>query len=476
MKKFYITTTLPYTNAPLHIGHALEYVRADSLARYKRLQGHEVFFNTGSDEHGMKVYKKSLEEGKDTKEYTNGHVESFKEQIKELNISYTNFVRTTDEDHMKAAQEFWKVCEANGDIYKKNYKSKYCVGCELEKTDSELIKGECPDHLGQEIEVIEEENYFFRWSNYKDKLLELYKSNSSFVVPESRFNEIKAFVERGLNDFSISRLKEKMPWGVPVPGDENHVMYVWFDALTNYVSVVGWPNDMDTFRSWWPALQFAGKDNLRAQSAMWQAMLMSANLPPSKQIVIHGHITSNGQKMSKSIGNVSNPLDIVNEYGTDALRYYLTREVSSVEDGDYTQERFLESYNANLANGLGNLVSRVLKMSVSYGVTTSLLDNDTVLNNENNKEYRDSIDGYRLDNATDFIWKKIGALDSFVQDTQPFKTIKIDEEKAKKDVEYLLKGLWEISALLIPFMPQTAEKIQEAIRENKIPEALFMRK
>lgn len=229
-KKIYITTTLPYVNAEPHIGFALEIIQADAWARTKILEGYEVVFNTGTDEHGLKIYQKALEEGKDPQEYTNEYAAKFDRLKQALNLSYTNFIRTTDTFHKKAAQEFWKKCERNGDIYKKNYKMKYCVGCELEKTDSELIDNKCPLHPKLEIQTIEEENYFFRFSKYQQNLLELYKKNPDFVVPDFRFNEIKAFVEKGLEDFSISRLKNKMPWGVPVPGDDNHVMYVWFDV------------------------------------------------------------------------------------------------------------------------------------------------------------------------------------------------------------------------------------------------------
>ena len=292
-------------------------------------------------------------------------------------------------------------------------------------------------------------------------------------MPETRFNEIKAFVERGLKDFSVSRLKEKMPWGVPVPGDDDHVMYVWFDALVNYISAIGWPNDMEKFESWWPVLQFSGKDNLRQQSAMWQAMLMSAGLSPSRQIVIHGHVTSEGQKMSKSIGNVANPLDIIEEYGTDALRYYLAREISSVEDGDYTPERFKETYNANLANGLGNLVSRILKMAETN------LENPVDIPEPKpfDKRYSDALDEFRLDKATDFVWEKIGELDSKIQETQPFKLVKEDKEKAVVIIKELLVDLYWIARLLSPFMPETSDKIKELIKENKSPDQpLFIRK
>ncbi|MCR4330805.1 MAG: methionine--tRNA ligase, partial [Patescibacteria group bacterium] len=252
---FYITTTLPYVNADPHLGHALEFVHADIIARYKRLLGQEVFFNIGTDEHGQKVYEKALAAGKDPQAYADHYAERFKVFADMLGISYTNFIRTTDPVHKEAAREFWRRCEARGDIYKKLYKVKYCIGCELEKTDSELEDGKCPVHPTTPIETIEEENYFFRFSNYEEELLKLYEDNHSFVLPESRLNEIRAFVGRGLQDFSISRLKEKMPWGVEVPGDEDQVMYVWFDALVNYVSTIGWPADLEKFEKWWPVVQ-----------------------------------------------------------------------------------------------------------------------------------------------------------------------------------------------------------------------------
>ena len=243
-KNFYLTTTLPYVNAPPHIGFALEITRADILARYHRLLEEEVFFNTGTDEHGLKIYRAAQKEGKEPQKYVDEYAAKFDNLRQALNLSYDNFIRTTDPHHVQAAQEFWKLCEKNGDILKKIYAVKYCVGCELEKTDSELVDGRCTLHPSLEIEIINEENYFFKFSNYQGKLLDFYKEQPDFVVPEGRFNEIRKFVEGGLEDFSISRLKEKMPWGIPVPGDDEHVMYVWFDALINYISAIGWPDKM----------------------------------------------------------------------------------------------------------------------------------------------------------------------------------------------------------------------------------------
>lgn len=466
---FYITTTLPYVNAKPHLGFALEIIQADIIARYHRLRGENVIFNTGTDEHGQKIYEKAKEEGKDPQAYVDEYAAKFDALKSALNLTYTNFIRTTDPHHKFAAQEFWKRCEKNGDIYKKIYKVKYCVGCELEKTDSELVEGKCPIHPNLQIELVEEENYFFRWSKYQQPLLDLYASNPTFVLPGHRLNEIKNFVETGLNDFSISRLKAKMPWGVPVPGDDTQVMYVWFDALVNYVSTLGWPENEADFEAFWGtkdapmAIQIAGKDNLRQQSAMWQGMLLSAGLPTSKQIIIHGFITSGGQKMSKSVGNVIDPMEIVEKYGADALRYWCAKEANTFEDSDFTWEKFKESYNADLANGLGNLASRVIKMAASYGVR---------MPNDHDRDFASMsfLNVFEIQKEAQAIWAKISQFDGYIQRTEPFKKIKIDEEGAKRDVEHLLLGLYDIAYGLQPFLPETADKILNVLRAGEIKE------
>lgn len=475
MKSFYITTTIPYVNSDPHVGHALEFVQADIIARYLRLNGFDVFFNTGTDEHGLNIYTTAKEKGKDTKAYCDEKAARFVELLKMLNINYDNFIRTTDAHHMMASQKFWETCMVKGDIYKKNYKIKYCVGCELEKTDSELVNGRCLLHTNKEIEIIEEENYFFKLSNYQKPLLDLYENNPGFVIPDSRMNEIRKFVERGLEDFSISRLAKKMPWGVPVPGDSDHVMYVWFDALVNYISAIGWPDDMEKFNKWWPVVQVAGKDNLRQQSAMWQAMLMSADLPPSKQIIIHGFLTNKGQKMSKTLGNVVDPFDITTRYGADAVRYYLARQVTPFEDSDFSEENFKFAYNANLANGLGNLVSRTLKMSSEYFGDEPVNFSEKELDSWH--EYREHLEGFQFDRAMNVIWSVIADLDAHIQHEQPFKVAKENMDKAKEILRYLVGGLNQVALMLRPFMPQTAETILEHIKANKMPEQpLFLRK
>ena len=473
-KSFYITTTLPYVNSDPHLGFAFEIVTADAIARYKKLQGYDVFFNTGTDEHGLKIFEKAVENNKTPQEYVDGYAERFKNLKSLLNLSFTNFIRTTDNSHVEAAQSFWKKCFDNGDIYKKEYQAKYCVGCELEKQDSELEDGKCPIHPNMEIKLIDEENYFFKFSKYQDELLKYYKDNENFITPDSRLNEIRTFIEGGLEDFSISRLKEKMPWGVAVPGDDDHVMYVWFDALVNYISTIGWPENEDAFNKIWKdgeTVQIAGKDNLRQQSAMWQAMLMSAGLPLTKNIIIHGFITSDGKKMSKSLGNVIDPKGVVEKYGIDALRYFLIRELNPFEDSDFTITRFEEAYNANLANGIGNLTSRIMKMAEDH------LDGCPELSKSAfSDSYNEAFEEFNIQKAADVIWSQIGDLDQKIQDTEPFKLVKEDKEKAIIIIRDLVQGLYNISRQLEPIMPETASKIQDAVKANKKPEeSLFNR-
>jgi methionyl-tRNA synthetase len=489
-KPFYLTTTLPYVNAPLHMGHALEFVRADAIARYKKLIRYDVYFNTGTDEHGLKIFEKAKEKGVPAQEFVDMGFEIFKEQIKMFGVSDDiHFIRTTDKKHVQACQEFWKKVANNDYIYKKNYEAKYCVGCESEKTDSELINGECPIHPGMEIKIINEENYFFKYSLFTDKLLEFYEKNPNFIIPDFRFNEIKNFVKDGLQDFSISRLKEKMPWGIPVPGDDTQVMYVWFDALVNYISTLGWGQtpsasgisplaggEESLFEKYWGhgnPTQYCGKDNTRFQGAMWQAMLMAAGLPNSHQIVVNGFITAEGGvRMSKTLGNVVDPREIVKEYGTDALRYFLLREVGSFEDSPFTLERFKDAYNSGLANGLGNLTSRIMKMAETY------LDKCPEISEKTDfTEYFKIYEEFDIKKVMDYIWDKIGDLDKKIQETEPFKIVKVNENKGREMIKELVLDLYVIARMLNPVMPETNEKLKKLIRENKKPEApLFLRK
>lgn len=467
--KFYITTTLPYVNAEPHVGFALEIVQADAVARARRLQGKEVFFNTGTDEHGLKIHRKAEEQGISTQAYVDQYAAAFDSLRDLLNLSYTHFIRTTDPHHKKAAQEFWKRCAANGDIYKAKYTVKYCVGCELEKTESELVDGKCPLHPNIELELIDEENYFFRFSKYQQPLLDLYNKNRDFVKPSHRLEEIKNFVEQGLTDFSISRLASKMPWGVPVPDDEDHVMYVWFDALVNYISTTGWPEDTTAFAQWWPGTQVAGKDNLRQQSAMWQAMLLSAQLPHSKQIFIHGFITSEGKKMSKSLGNVVSPAEIVERYGTEATRFYLLREIPALDDGDFSFQRMQEIYNSDLANELGNLVMRLTTLGSKDGLTVAPASPPALA-----EEVFTKTADFAFNEALELIWKEIKSLNKEIDGFEPWKKQPGERES------FLISGLQkihQIAYLLQPFMPGSAAIIMNVTSGtiNKCP-PLFPKK
>lgn len=489
-KTFYITTTLPYVNADPHVGFAMELIRADVIARAKKLEGYEVFFNTGTDEHGQKLWNDAQKAGEEVHTYVDRYAEQFRGLKDLLQISEdVHFIRTTDPHHEQAAQEFWKRCNQNGFIYKKTYKIKYCVGCELEKTDSELVDGKCPIHPTYEIELIDEENYFFKFSAFQKPLLEFYNQNPHFVIPDFRFNEIKAFVERGLEDFSISRLKSKMPWGIGVPGDDTQVMYVWFDALVNYISTLGWPENTEQFKAYWKEglpTQYCGKDNLRQQSAMWQAMLMAAGLPNSHQIVINGFFNGEGGiKMSKSLGNVVNPYDVVAHYGVDALRYYVLAEVSMFEDSPCSMELIKASYNAKLANGLGNLVSRIMKMTTSNFVILSkeeIEEIDESVSYEKIKSpglyyYYQALENFEINKACDEIWRLIKEVDKQIQDKKPFSLIKTDPVSAKKDLLWTLSEVYRIAKMLEPILPETSEKIKTLIKENKMPEEpLFIRK
>ncbi|MFH1200838.1 MAG: methionine--tRNA ligase [bacterium] len=472
---FYITTTVPYVNADPHIGFALELVQSDAIARYQRLIGKSVFFSTGTDEYGQKIWEASQKEGKNVQEYVDFYAQKFLELKEILNLSLDNFIRTTSLQHIKTSQEFWRLCDAKGDIYKKIYRGLYCVGCEKFITEKDLMDGKCSLHPNQTPEMVEEENYFLRLSNYKKQLLE-YLAGDKVIIPEWRRKEAIDFVEDGMEDFSISRNKKRFSWGIPIPGDDTQVMYVWFGAFINYISTLGWPDSKGVFEKFWvdgKTVQTAGKDMVKFQSVMWQGMLMSAGLPTTDTIIYHGFITGEGGiKMSKSLGNVINPDEIVKEYGTDALRYFLLREISSFEDSPFTMERFKDAYNSGLANGLGNLVSRILTLSEKY------LDKCPEIPEKSNfTEYFNFFEKFDLKQAIDYVWEKIGELDKFIQENEPFKVVKVDEEKGKALISDMVFRLYQIARMLNPIMPETNIILKKLIKENKKPEKpLFLRK
>lgn len=470
---FYLTTTLPYVNADPHIGFALEIVHADIVARYRRLMGQEVFFTTGTDEHGQKIAQKAAEEGRDVQEYVDHFAGQFGKLKESLGLSYDAFIRTTDPKHVEAAQELWRRCQEADDIYKKKYKGLYCVGDEMFLKEGDLVDGKCPNHPNMTPIEIEEENYFFRLSAYQDKLVE-YLSHESVALPAWRREEALKFVQSGLEDFSISREKARMSWGIEVPGDKEQVMYVWFDALTNYISTLGWPHDPEgTFNKFWDGgevVQMAGKDQVRFQSIMWQAMLMSAKVKTTDKVVYHGFITSGGQKMSKSLGNVIEPFALVDEYGTDAMRYLLAR-IHPFEDSDVTLEKIKDTYNADLANGLGNLASRIMQLAQTHlgeGTRPEAVGFPD--------EYTQAMERFEINKATEYVWRRIAELDQKITATAPFKLVKTDPEAGKKIIFDLTQELYLIGRMLNPILPATSEAIKRAVVENKKPDNLFARK
>jgi len=474
-KPFYITTTLPYTNSDPHIGFATEMIKADVIARWHVLQGEEVFFNTGTDEHGLKIYQKAVEAGLTPREYCDPYATRFKALKETLNLSFTNFIRTTDDNHIAAAQEIWKRCEAAGDIYKKNYQVKYCVGCELEKQESDLVDGHCPFHPNQELEIIEEENYFFKFSKYQEPLLKFYESHPDFVIPNHRFTEIKNFVSGGLQDFSISRVKSKMPNGVPVPGDDTQVIYVWFDALVSYISTLGWPDESETgnFKKFWPGMQVCGKDNLRQQTAMWQSMLMSAGLPNSTQVLVFGFLTANGQKISKSAGNGVDPFEFGEKYGADALRYYLLTDILPFEDGDFSEERLRLKYNSDLANGLGNLAARVATLLEKNEIATNLEINVSGLSWAD--EFTKVINTYKYNEALGILWNQIRDCNEKLSSAAPWKME--DKNEIENCLKPIAQDILNVSYFLQIFMPDTATKLINQFTQGQIKkgESLFPR-
>ncbi len=476
MEKFYITTAIDYASDVPHFGHALEKTQADVIARYQRFLGKEVYFLSGADEHGIKILKMAEARGKNIKDFVDENVEMYKKLAVALGISIDDFIRTTDKKrHWPGAQTLWKKLDDAGDIYKAKYKGYYCIGCEAYITEKELVGGKCPIH-DKEPELIEEENYFFKISKYAQEIENKIKSGELKIIPVSRKNEALAMLGAELEDMSFSRSAEKINWGVPVPNDPSQIMYVWCDALANYISALGYGSTDDiNFTKFWPAdLHVIGKDISRFHAIVWPAMLLSAGLPLPKEILVHGFALSGGRKMSKTLGNVINPFDLIEEYGADAVRYYLLREITIFEDGDITEEKFKETYNANLANGLGNLTARIMKMSEQYLGAGEIGARE--LEKKFPPEYAQFMDNFEINKAADFIWQKISDLDKKIQETEPFKLIKTDEKAAKKILLELASGLFEIAIMLEPFLPETSEKILRAIEANKMPEPLFLRK
>lgn len=463
---YYITTSIPYVNGEPHIGHALEFIMADALARAARAKGKTVLFSTGTDEHGGKIAEKAAELKITPKELTDKTSQTFRDFVKKLNISNDRFIRTTDAGHEERAQLIWQAL--NNDIYKSKYSGWYCTGDEAFFSESvvKANKGVCPNH-NRKYEKIEEENYFFRLSSYAEKVKTSIESGAFRIVPDTRKHEILNVFKDGLEDISISRPKDKISWGVPVPGDDSQVMYVWFEALMNYITVLGYPEHQD-FKSFWPAsVQVIGKDILRFHAAIWPCMLLALKLPLPKTLYVHGFINAEGGlKMSKSLGNSVSPDEIIKTYGTDAFRYYLLRHMPSYDDGEFSNDRMLKAYNNELANELGNAVQRTAAMITQYqdGVIGKAPESE-----HDQAGYWESIENCRFDQALDEVWDQVRGLNQYIEETKPWAINKAgDKEHLAEVLAYQVSCLLEIAEMLSPFMPETAQKIRYVFEEGII--------
>ncbi len=476
-KTFFISTSIPYVNARPHLGHALEFVQADIIARYKRLLNEDVFFLSGTDDNALKNVRAAEAAGEPVADYVNKNAENFRSLLRDLTISNDDFIRTsTDRRHIAGVEKLWNSCKKE-DIYKKKYKGFYCVGCEEFKTEKILVSGECPEHLGVKLEEIEEENYFFKLSNYKDQIEKVIVSGELQIIPEIRKNETLAFIKGGLEDFSISRSKERAHgWGIPVPGDESQMIYVWFDALSNYITALGYAENSEKFTNYWQEgderVHVIGKGVNRFHTIYWPAILLSAGIRLPSKVFIHGYVTIGGEKMSKSIGNVVDPNDLIKEYGPETVRHFLAQHTHPFNDTDLTIGRFRAVYGGDLVDGLGNLVARIMQLAQTH-LSTKVQD---LTAPELQKEYTEGFKSYRIDQVSDHVFREIRKVDSEIDHKKPFSVVKDDPEEGKRIISDLVKNLYHISYLLVPFMPETSKKITDAIIANKKPENLFPRK
>lgn len=460
-KKFYITTPIFYINDKPHVGHAYATIASDVLARFHRLLGDDTFFLTGTDENSQKTVQAAQKAGEDTREYTDTLAQIWKATWEALNISNDDFIRTTEERHKKVVYDFYNQVLEKGDIYKGKYEGLYCVGHEAFVREEDLVEGLCPDHKTKPEKIVEE-NYFFKLSSYQNQLLKLYEDNPDFISPPERRQEIINFVKGGLQDISITRGTVK--WGIPAPNDPSHVIYVWFDALINYIS--GAPD-------FWPAsVHIVGKDILRFHTVIWPAMLLSAGYPQPKKVFAHGFFTIDGVKISKSLGNAIDPVEIAKKYGNDGLRYYLLKDIPFGNDGDFSFSRLEEVYNADLANGLGNLVQRVAKLAEQVGINPSEIKAE-----DNLATFEAQFEQLAFKESLEEIWAKISEVDKKIDQTKPWELVKTDQVKAQVFLTELIKEILEINFLIAPFLPETFDKISSRFSGKTVTlgEPLFPR-
>lgn len=471
-KRYYITTAIDYPNAPPHIGHALEKVAADVVARYHRLQGYDTYFSIGLDENSQHVVKAAQERQVDLVSWTNSMDQAFRLAWSRLNISHDRWIRTTEQAHFQASQEMFRRAQQRGDIYKSIYSGWYCPNGNNFYTSEELVDGKCPDHPSIEPEWLEEENYFFALSKYSDRLLAHINEHPDFIVPVNRRAEVLGMIRQGLRDFAVSRQlrPDALPWGVPVPGDEQQVIYVWFDALTNYLTAVGFPHDTAMFEHYWPAdAHVIGKDITRFHCLYWPAMLLSAGLPLPRQVAVHGFITLEGQRISKSAGNIIDPVELVDTYGADAVRYYLLRNLSFASDGDFSRAAFIRHYNDELANELGNLLNRVVTMISRYRggaiplpASTSDLEEDLQLAaSETRTRAGAALERWEIGSALNTIWSFVRRTNQYIERSEPWRLARQPEQQHHLDtVLYTAAEATRLLAIfLAPFIPSASHNI-----------------
>lgn len=462
---YYVATSIPYVNGEPHVGFGMELVMGDVLARYARQQGKPVLFSTGTDEHGGKIEEKAAVMGQTPLELADAMSQKFRELCVSLNISNDRFIRTTDKGHMQRAQLIWKALEPH--IYKHKYVGWYCTGDEAFFTESEVKanKGVCPNH-DRPYEKLEEENYFFKLSSFSDRLHKTIESGQLTILPKTKRNEILSLIKGGLEDISISRPKDKITWGIPVPGDTQQVMYVWFEALMNYITVLGYPEHED-FTKFWPAnVQIVGKDITRFHAAIWPAMLMGLGVSPPKILYVHGFVTNEGRKMSKTLGNVVSPDDIIAKYGADAFRYFFLRHIPSYDDGDFSWDRLEAAYNNELANELGNAVQRTAVMVMKYqnGVIGDIPGSEHDI-----AKYQLAMERCQFDRALDEVWDQVRGLNQYIEEVKPWQIAKAhDDEHLREVLAYQVSNLLEIADMLEPFMPETTAKIRTTFAKGVV--------
>jgi len=468
-KKFYITTAIDYVNAAPHLGHSLEKIQSDVIARHHRLLGEDVFFLTGTDENSLKNVQAAAKEKIAIKDFVDRNAKKFHDLKKALNLSFDDFIRTTEQRHIKGAQKLWSACKK--DIYKKTYKGLYCVGCEEFYKEKELENGFCPEHRTKP-ELVEEENYFFKLSKYQEQLKKIIGKDIVKIIPETRKNETLSFINSGLEDICISRsAKRAKGWGIPVPGDPSQIQWCWFDALSNYINALGYAQNSKKFGKWWQKnenkLHVIGKGILRFHGIYWCAILLSAKLVLPNTIFVHGYLTSAGQKMSKSLGNVIDPFELVKKYGCDPVRYFLLREIPATEDGDFTYEKFEARYNADLAKGLGNLVARVITLADKFKIpafarATAGKQNSKIIKNTWDR-YKKALDEFKFNEALVVIWGLISFCDRYIEKEKPWQ----ESSNRQLTINNLLFAINNIARLLQPFLPETSERIFQQLKTKK---------